>query len=255
MGRERGGDPVRDEIGHKIDRQHHCHLHAQAVNGFRDGDLILVLEGIHRNGAGDPILIHAGDASLPCKIIDVKNAHNAGAEIAGCGDGKPEGTTAGEAHRLIGGADIVGLSGSLTVPHGQQDARGLKESGHHGMGKTERNDKTRDALDHIGAHNDRAAFEPYHVAGLLFRLLRHAEGKRNEADGNAVIGHILKERGVRNDDIQQLGKQQQKAAQHRRRHQTAANEGDLPAQNVRQKNGHGKNADLEHGVPKRGIGG
>ena len=81
-----------------------------------------------------------------CKHIEDNYADNTGTDITGRSNCKSEAVTAGKAERLIGRTDIVRLSRSLTEAHGQQQSACFEQSGHKGVSKTDRDNKTCDTL-------------------------------------------------------------------------------------------------------------
>ena len=184
------------------------------------------------------------------------DADDAGGEVARGGEGEGEAAPAGEAERLIGAADVVGLAGALAVAHREQDAGRLEETRQERPGEDQADHDADDRLHQIGADDQRAALRADERAGAVpAAVLLNAQRHRDKADRDAVVGGHLQQLHVELQHPDGAEDQQQKAGEDRRGHQAAAEEGDLPAQEVREDDRGGDDAELDDDVPQGVVGG
>ena len=253
-GADAGGEPPDGEVGRQVHEDHQRDLHRELVDRVGDGDLALALEVVR----GELLLVRAapGPELAPAREhIQDDDARDAGHEVARRRDREPEAAPAGEAQRLIARADVIGLAGALPVAHRQQQAGGLEERRHEGIGEQQRDQQAGDALDHVGADDDRAGLEPGELAALLLFLGRDAQAHGDETERDAVVDQDLHQLAVELHEADQLGQQQQEAGQHGDGHQASADEGELLAQEVCQQHGAGDETQLNDDVPQCLIGG
>ncbi|MBR2644068.1 MAG: endo-1,4-beta-xylanase [Clostridia bacterium] len=262
-------DAVGEQERQKIHKQHQRRLHGELIERFRDRDLVLVLEVRNRHDRTGEVLVRGTLALLfSRKHVDIDDADDTGAQIPRRGDRQSERASARETvfHRLEGTADVVRLSGALSVAHRQQDAacrehRGLRAIEHVVQQKRDR--KTGDALHEIRRNDQRAGLRRDQRALRVLILLGHAQRQRDKADRDAVIGQHLEDRRIervvrklferlRLEDPQACGtqNQKQKTGQYRRRHQRFFEERHLAAQYVRQQQKQRDEADLDDDIPK-----
>ena len=246
--RQTGGHAPGGQEGAQVHQHHHGDLDGQLVDGVGDGDLVGAVEEIRvvlgiLGGAGAADLAPAGEH------VQDDDAHDAGHQIARRGDGQTEAAPAGKAQGLIAGADVVGLAGALAVAHGQQQAAGFEQAGHYGVGQQQGDHKADDPLGHIRADDDGAGLEPGQVPALLAGLRGHAQTHGDEAQRDAVVHQDLHQADVHPDKTHVAGDQQQETAQHRHGHQAFADEGQILAQKVRQKDGACDQPQLDDDVP------
>ena len=67
-----------------------------------------------------PVLLGDVDLLMVLPVVQNYDTHGAGADISGSSNGKTEALAACESKGFIGGTDIVGLSRSLSITHGQK---------------------------------------------------------------------------------------------------------------------------------------
>jgi hypothetical protein len=98
-------------------------------------------DGFRVNLMNSPAFEHA-----PC----VPDAHQAGSQITGRGQGEAKGAPSDKAKALICGADVVCLARALAIGHGQQNAGRGKELRHNGVKQENGNQKADDCLEKVG---------------------------------------------------------------------------------------------------------
>ena len=186
---------------------------------------------------------------LLCQDVHHDDAYGTGTDIAGGGNGKAEAASAGKAHSLIGGAHVVGLTGSLTEAHGKQQAGSLEHGGHDGVGQKDGDHQSGNALDQIGAHDDGAGFRPGERAVSGSTLIHCTKRHGDKSESDAVIHQHLQEIVVQLQDVQGFQDQQEETCQNGGGQQGVAEPFEGTDQSVGGHNGAGDDAQLDDDVP------
>ena len=186
---------IHEEEHHRVDQQHQADLHGHLVDRLGMWDfvlrlivgqrvLLLVVARLHRQAALAAQDVHIDHPDETAQ--DKARGGNAEAEVGAVESDALVGGKAG-----VGDAEVEGLSGSLSVAHGQQQARGIEEIVVVPPEKQRYGDEqTDDALNDVGAGGDGARLHHLHRSGLALNLLV-LEGHGHETQSEGMIGDNL----------------------------------------------------------------
>ena len=256
-GIDEGVDALHEQEGQNVGNEHQRHLNGELVHGFGQRHFIAAGVLIKRHVVHGVLAGLAAEAALAAQIAQVHHAAQRGANKAHGGNRKAE---AGAVGKTVGGfigvAPGVGLSGTLAIAHGQQDAGG--EEAADGVVEDDGHGQTEECLQQIGAHNRDAGVKGAGLGAVVLLLVHIAQRHGGKAKAQTMVGEDFQRAGLVQLNVEAvfedgIHNQQDESAQHRGGNHQPAQRRNGGAQRIGNEHGAEEQRHGDHKVPHRGI--